>query len=129
MFNTDITIIVIMLNSLTFFAVGYWVAWKVYRPHLLHDKNYDDLVSIGGMARTTYEKSPNVSETPVGTPPNCPADGIRSNSRFPIVDEPSGVVMRPTAAELKIMNEDEITKENKAAVAEAIKMGGKGISN
>lgn len=46
-------------------------------------------------------------------PKDYPKDGIRA------IDEPSGVIMRPTAQELNQMNEDDATKAAKAEVAKA----------
>lgn len=91
-----------------FFTLGYWVGSshikgamqdleKIRRAYSsLHpDVHFDEKVSL-------FDISP----------------GERVYPEIHIFNEPSGVVYRPTALELKKMNEDQVTKEVKAAMKE-----------
>lgn len=115
MFQLDLTIIIIVLNSLTFFGLGYLLSNRECKSkHTLTIRNMEKLYEetkefetpIGGMERIEY--------APPQPRDNYPTDGIRYQS----VNEPSGIITRPTAEELKVMGEDEETKAAKRAIAE-----------
>lgn len=93
-----------------FFALGYWIGSrdikgamqdleKIRRAYSsLHpDVHFDEKASL-------FEKSL----------------GERVYPEIDIFNEPSGVVYRPTVEELKKMNEDQVTKEVKAAMKETL---------
>lgn len=104
-------IIFVMFNSLTFFALGYFLGNKEKKTTIAIMDDPKDAEVIIESDRTVKN---NTSPPTVG----YPKSGIRSTFT---IDEPSGPVMRPTAAELRKMEEDEIIRENKEAVAEVFK--------
>lgn len=103
MLQTDLTIIIVILNSLTFFGLGYWLGSKEKKTSIaIMDDWKDAEVIIDKVGKTEYQTAPNNTQ---------------------VFDEPSGVVYRPTAQELKKMNEEESVKQEKEAVAALFKQG------
>jgi hypothetical protein len=108
MLQLDLSIIIIVFAALGFFTMGYFVgrAGKAGRTIIYKSDYTEELKNLPTGQSSKYVKT---------VLDNYPSDGIRA------INEPSGVVMRPTAKELKKMNEDEITKKAKEEVAKAFK--------
>lgn len=84
------------------YTSGYSDAERKYSPEI-----------NGGKVYRSMQAGENIYTGSMVGHATYPKDGIRS------VDEPSGVILRPTAQELNQMNEDEATKAAKAEVAKA----------
>ncbi|HEX9059115.1 MAG TPA: hypothetical protein VF941_02955 [Clostridia bacterium] len=94
-----------------FFTLGFFIGKSLKKTVVIFDKE----------TNTQEEKEVPIStsEDDILKVAGYPKNGIR----YQPVDEPAGIVYRPTAEELKLMGEDEVTKESKKAMAETF--GGK----
>lgn len=96
--------------GLLFFAFGYFVGQRDRHTTIKTITKDEDGITT---KEEIQERYINTRQAPVDYPP----DGIFS-------DEPSGPVIRPTASELKKINEDETTREIKEAMAQTIREEG-----
>lgn len=92
-----------------FFTMGFLIGRSGRQKETIYIENGDK-----DMEYYEEKKNPPTIEKTFNDP-FYPKDGIRS------IDEPSGVIMRPTAQELNQMNEDDATKQAKQEVAKAFK--------
>lgn len=106
----------LIIGSVIFFAMAFFTM-----GFLIGKKNSQTYIVKGDkitLSKPLEEALPTNAKVEIKTPRGYPKGGIRSTFT---IDEPSGLVIRPTAAELKKMDEDEITRANKDAVAEVFK--------
>lgn len=107
MFQLDLTIILVVLNSLVFFGFGYYVG-RDKRPIIHIEEHVED----PNWGKNIY---PNFDPT-IHVKPTGPKLGD-----FEPSNEPSGAIYRPTAKELKKIHEDDATREAKEAVADTLR--------
>lgn len=128
MIQLIILIAAIIFFAMVFFTLGYFSGKKNG-----YDRGYataatDFIPALnGGKVYKTAIAGENINKGDMLTakevkdfvdavnPPGYPKDGLRSTFT---IDEPSGPIYRPTQKELKKMQEDDITRANKEAVAE-----------
>lgn len=109
MFQLALIIGCVIFFAMAFFTLGFIIGKQLAKDNYIYTATDTKI----------YKKDEKgaFKEVPIA-PPGYPKGGIRSTFT---IDEPSGPVMRPTASELRKMEEDEITRANKDAVAEVFR--------
>jgi len=99
--------LIMLIFSFGFFGLGFFVGKSLKKTIVIIDKQTGE--------EEIKEVPSDTKEQDILAVAGYPKNGIRYQ---PPVDEPSGIVYRPTTEELKLMGEDEQTKEAKRAVAQ-----------
>lgn len=97
---------IMFVFGMGFFVLGLSVGKSMKKTVVIIDKETGTQEEKEVPASTTEDDILKVA--------GYPKNGIR----YQPVDEPAGIIYRPTAEELKLMGEDEVTKESKRAMAE-----------
>ena len=101
--------IILLVCGMGFFTMGFFVGKSIKKTVVVIDK-----ANPQGETKETIEVPLHTTEDNILKVAGYPKNGIR----YQPIDEPSGIVYRPTQEELKLMGEDEQTKEAKHAVAQ-----------
>lgn len=104
MLQLDITIILVICNSLAFFALGYYIRGQQTSKEPHNTATLQENVSRGNILSVQNK-----------------IDKLDDAIEDVLSDEPSGIIMRPSSEELNKMNEDKDLKESKEEMARVIR--------